>query len=144
MQHFFSLHLRKHLFEFSTIFLYLCGVSFMLMWPSLWNGYPLVFSDTGAYISSAFTLKVPFDRPIGYGYFTRLFSGGLSLWLVIFTQAFLVSSLLWKLLGIFLTTYRFRIHFLSVLFLSIFTVLPWFASQLMPDIFSGLIFLLLI
>jgi hypothetical protein len=114
----------------------------MLLWPSLWNGYPLVFSDTGTYISSAFTLKVPFDRPIGYGCFIRVFSGGVSLWLIIFAQAFLGSYLLWEFLGVFLTTYRFGIHCLSVLFLSLFTALPWFASQLMPDIFPGLIFLL--
>ena len=25
----------------------------LLLWPALWNGYPLVFSDTGTYLSQA-------------------------------------------------------------------------------------------
>ena len=36
----------------------------VMLWPAVWNGYPLVHSDTGTYVESAFTGHVPVDRPV--------------------------------------------------------------------------------
>ena len=36
----------------------------ILLVIGLWNGYPLVYSDTGTYIYSAADLFVPNDRPV--------------------------------------------------------------------------------
>src|SRR4051794_17330328 len=41
----------------------------IMLSPALWNGYPLVHSDTGTYVDSAFTGDVPSDRPVFYGLF---------------------------------------------------------------------------
>jgi len=132
----------KHLKPF-LFFLYLAAVSLVLLWPAFWNGYPLVFSDTGTYVFSAFTQELPFDRPIGYGYFIRLFSLGLSLWFVVYAQAFLACYFLWKILKVFFEKNFYFIHFFAIIALSFFTILPWTVSQIMPDIFPALIFLLL-
>jgi hypothetical protein len=36
----------------------------LLLWPALWNGYPLVFSDTGTYLSQAIEHYLGWDRPV--------------------------------------------------------------------------------
>ena len=38
----------------------------VLLWPALWNGYPLVFSDTGTYLSQAIERYLGWDRPVFY------------------------------------------------------------------------------
>ena len=48
--------------------------AFILIIPAFYNGFPLVYSDTGAYISSGMELIFPIDRPITYGLFMRLCS----------------------------------------------------------------------
>jgi len=66
-----------------------------LMLPAFYNGYPLVYSDTGTYIASGFEGKVPNSRPITYGLFIRHSSLTASLWLSAFAQCLMVSLLLY-------------------------------------------------
>ncbi|MFK8101257.1 MAG: hypothetical protein AB8G15_01985, partial [Saprospiraceae bacterium] len=53
----------------------------ILLFVAFYNGYPLVYSDTGTYIQSGFELFVPVDRPLTYGLFLRYTSLGISPWL---------------------------------------------------------------
>src|SRR3990172_5091367 len=72
--------------------------SLILLWSAFNNGYPLVFSDTGGYVDSSFSLLPPLnDRPLGYGLFLligRLFD---SLWFPIFFQSLITSLLLFRI-----------------------------------------------
>ncbi len=126
------------------IFASLGALCFMI--DAFYNGYPLVYSDTSTYIASGFELETPFDRPITYGLFLRATSlNGISLWSVLFSQAFLLSSLILLVMRQFLN----RAHYLyagiiSILFLSLFTGVSWTVSQLMPDVFTAIGFLLII
>lgn len=106
------------------------------MIPALYNGYPLVYSDTGTYINSGLELLLPEDRPIMYGLFIRLFSLKFSLWSVIYVQSMIVLYCLWHItkLGFERVTYKGFIVGLFVL--SSFTGLGWYSSQIMPDIFT--------
>ncbi len=127
------------------LFLYMAFMSLVLLWPAFYNRYPLVFSDTGTYLLSAFTLDVPFDRPLGYGYFIRLFSFGQSLWPVVYVQAFCTVFLLWKMCVLLFSGYKkhpYTFHAISVVFLAVLSPLPWMVSQMMPDLFPALVFLL--
>jgi hypothetical protein len=36
-----------------TTALVLVLAAILLLWPAFWNGYPLVFADTGTYLSQA-------------------------------------------------------------------------------------------
>ena len=78
------------------------AATLLLLGPALINGYPLVYADTGTYLTSGFQLGIPADRPLGYGLFCRLFSGdGLSLWGVVIAQALLSAVVLvhaWQVL----------------------------------------------
>src|SRR5690554_3684288 len=67
----------------------------------LYNGYPLVFSDTGTYIYSGFDLFIPNDRPIAYGLLLRLFSLKLSAWFVILFQNLLTAFVVYLTLKSF-------------------------------------------
>ncbi|NTV83243.1 MAG: hypothetical protein HGA23_02950, partial [Bacteroidales bacterium] len=62
----------------TAFFHILCG-SVILSIIGLYNGYPLVYSDTGTYIASGLQEFVPNDRPMIYGLFIKLFSFNYSL-----------------------------------------------------------------
>jgi hypothetical protein len=114
------------------------------MIPALINGYPLVYSDTSTYLDSGFTLNMPFDRPLTYGLFVRAGSlNGLSLWSVIGLQCLLLARLVFRLVREILPdTWDWSLYgFVIVLSLSLFTGISWTASQLMPDIFTPIMFL---
>lgn len=111
----------------------------LLLCAAFFNGFPIVYSDTSTYLDSGFQLETPFDRPITYGVFLRFASfNGLSLWLVILTQALILSSLLYLLLKMFshITVNR-NLFFIGLMaFLSILTSVSWTTSQLISDIFT--------
>lgn len=111
----------------------------LLLSAAFFNGYPLVYSDTGTYISSGFEWHVPSDRPIVYGLFCRLSSFHFSLWLPVAVQAVLVAWLLRMIIQILIPSmYERKIYFGIVAILCIVTSLPWYTGQLMPDIFTAI------
>ena len=107
------------------------------MVPAFYNGFPLVYSDTGTYILSGMDLMVPRDRPVFYGLFVRATSLGFSLWPVIFVQALLVHYILFRLFVTLFDRGKRQIYFGLLFFLSVCTGLGWYTGQLMPDIFSA-------
>lgn len=113
----------------------------LLVWPALWNGYPLVFADTGTYVHSSFGLRVPFDRPAFYGVFLILTHWGLSLWLVVLAQSAILVALLRILLRRELPQASQTARDLALvgvaMLLAVGTALPWFSAQIMPDVFTG-------
>ena len=116
----------------------------------LYNGYPLVYSDTGTYIRSGIEIFIPMDRPVTYGLFLHFFSLGWSLWPVIIVQNFLTAFVLFEFMKLFdIKENRFTRFYLSViLFLVVFTGIGWYSNQLMPDFFTPIavlsIFIILI
>src|SRR3954464_6821475 len=43
-----------------------------LLWPALWNGFPIVFYDTGGYLDAAMSGILANGRSTLYGFFLRL------------------------------------------------------------------------
>jgi hypothetical protein len=130
---------------FRKILFYLLAALTLLI-PAFYNGYPLVYSDTGAYIFSGMDLVIPEHRTIMYGLFIRFFSLNFSLWLVVFTQSLIVSYVLWHVIKAVNKTVSKRLFLIIMALLSGFTGLGWYSSQIMPDIFTvtavGALFLL--
>lgn len=101
--------------------------------PAIWNGFPLIFPDTGGYLERPFEGTLDLGRSALYGLF--LYPGiPLSFWPIVFVQSALTVWLIvltlrahgfggrpWLALGI-------------VALLSVATSLPWLAGQLLPDI----------
>ena len=62
-----------------------------LLWPALWNGFPLVFYDTGGYLMRMFENGLGFGRSSLYGAF--LWPGiPLEFWPNIVAQAAIVAG----------------------------------------------------
>ena len=107
----------------------------LLVWPALVNGYPILFTDTHAFLVQAGQPRMVWDKPFTYGPFLRLFHEGVSLWLPLAAQGLILSHLLWltaKALG----QARAGGHLLLCAVLAAGSAAPWFVSLLMPDIFA--------
>ena len=105
----------------------------VLLAPALWNGFPIIFPDTGGYLIAAMTGTPMLGRSALYGLFLRA-GVPFAFWPCIVVQAALMAWLFvitlrvnglggrpWLALGIVAVT-------------TLTTSLPWFAGQLMPDI----------
>ena len=113
----------------------------LLLWPALWNGYPLVFADTGTYLSQAIEHYLGWDRPVFYSLFLFPLHMTVTTWPAIVAQALLVTHTLHLVRRALLPEVSAWWLLPGVVFLSVATALPWFASQLMPDIFTPLLVL---
>jgi hypothetical protein len=104
-----------------------------LVAPALWNGFPLIFPDTGGYLQRPITGTLELGRSALYGVFlipgaplafwpNIVVQSGLVVWLIALTlRVHKIGGRAWLLLGI-------------VAILAVITSLPWFVSQMMPDI----------
>jgi hypothetical protein len=111
----------------------------ILLSAALWNGFPIIFYDSGAYLLEGLGHLFIDERSPVYALFLVVASASVSLWLVVVLQAamtaFVMTALarveardmsLWKLLGI-ATALAFG------------TSLPWYVGQIEPDILSGVV-----
>ena len=108
------------------------GCVALVMLPALWNGFPILFPDTGGYLARPFEGTLELGRSALYGAF--LAAGiPLDFWLNVVLQAALC---------VWLIALTLRAHDLSstgvlvatVAALCVATGLPWYAGTLIPDI----------
>jgi hypothetical protein len=113
--------------------------TFILMLIGFYNGYPLVYSDTGTYLYSGFDKFVPMDRPIFYGLFVCLISLKYSLWPVILVQDLITAYVLYELLLCLRPGEAIDWLYIKIIFLLTFvTGIAWYSNQIMPDFFTPL------
>lgn len=110
----------------------------MLLWPAVWNGYPIVFADTGTYLSQAVNRYLGWDRPPFYSLFMLPLHMTVTTWPVVVAQALLTVRVLGLVCGV-----RWRWLPAVVAPLAVCTWLPFLVSQLMPDVFTPLLVLVL-
>lgn len=117
-----------------------CAIIFMIF--ALYNGYPIVmFGDTSTYLKSAFELNVPAERPIFYGLFIRLTSWGASIWLTIFIQCLILAYIVIRFIRYVLPDITQLRLIAIVAVIALATISSWYAGQVMPDIFSPVLFM---
>ena len=108
----------------------------VLLVPALLNGFPLVFADTGGYLARPFERTLALGRSAFYGLFLAagipfdfwpniVIQAGLTVWVI----SVVLRELGWPGPGVFVAV---------MIALTVFTSLPWYAGQLMPDIFLPL------
>lgn len=126
----------------SIAYYFLTGL--ILVVPALMNGSPLVYADSGAYMRVAFDLEAPVDRPIGYSMIIRACTWRATMWTVIYFQGMVASWLLSEVLRQLFprSGQLWRLHVLIIAGLVLLSSLPWYAAQVMPDVFAGLLALL--
>lgn len=110
----------------------------ILSFLAFYNNFPLVYSDTGTYVQSMFSMVPPVDRPLGYGFFLRIVTWQETLWLAVIAQGIIGTLLLYRTLQTALNKPGIiHLHFVTVVLLALLTPLSWVVGQVMPDVFSG-------
>jgi hypothetical protein len=108
-----------------------------LLAPALWNGFPLIYADTGGYLLRPFAGALELGRSALYGAF--LAAGiRLEFWPNVLVQAGLASWIIALTLRTHVDGVRPVIVLVAMLGLAGLTSLPWTVSLLMPDIFVPL------
>jgi hypothetical protein len=114
---------------------------------ALYNAFPLTYPDTGNYVGNGADLlegKTPwfFFRPLTYGMFLVPFATPYTFWLVPLGQGLLIAFVVDLALRAAAVPLSVRGFVLLFVGLSVFTSLPWFSGQVMPDIFTSIVILL--
>lgn len=108
---------------------------------ALYNGFPIVSDDSITYISSGFESIVPAERPIFYGYFIRYTSFRASAWLPVFVQCLILSYITIRFIRSIVPSIK-PTHLVAILLITaLATISSWYAGQLLPDIFTPILFL---
>lgn len=116
--------------------------SIMLSWVALFNGAPLVFSDTIAYATSALLGAIPGFFSAWYGIFILPLHQGVTLWPAVFVQGAMIGHLLYLVVRCVAhgTIGRLQI-LLIVVYLCFFSGLPWITGEILPDVFTPVVLL---
>jgi len=116
-------------------------LSLMFLSVAVWNGFPLIFYDTGAYILEGLGHIFLVERAPVYADLLFLAGGDFSLWPIVILQALMISYLI-------LEVARAEVPDLDLLGLgmigaglSLFTGIAWYAGQVEPDIFTPVVIL---
>lgn len=108
----------------------------MLLLPAIWNGFPFIFSDTGGYFSRPFEGSLVLGRSALYGSFIAT-GIRFDFWPAIIVQALLCAWLVRLVLRV--QGFGRPVTALAVTAaLCVGTSLPFYADQLMPDVFLPL------
>ncbi len=107
----------------------------ILIWPAFLNFYPLLFSDSGAFLAQTGVPLMIWDKPWIYGPFAWVFHQHASLWGTILAQGVIVSHLLWLLARVLGRATPLG-HIALCGGLAALTTLPWSAALVMPDILT--------
>lgn len=111
----------------------IAGMLLVLIAPALWNGFPLIFPDTGGYLERPIDGTPAMGRSAFYG--LLLYVGvPLAFWPVVLAQAALIVWIVVLTLRAVSLGGRPWLAFATVLALALSTSLAWFSAQLMPDV----------
>ena len=120
----------------------------MLVWPAFLTGYPLVVSDTGAFLHQ--TAPPPsgplviWDKPHLYGPLLHAFHWRISLWGPLLAQGLMISHLLWLVQRALRGRAGPLVHLLACAAAAGLTTAPFTIALLMPDVFAPAVLLALL
>jgi hypothetical protein len=114
----------------------------MLSWVALFNGAPLVFSDTLSYSTAAYEGKIPGLFSIFYSAFILPLHQGVTFWPVVFIQAAILAHLLYLTARAVTHGKISHIDMTVIVFaLAVFSSLPWVIGEVLPDVFTPVVLL---
>ena len=112
------------------------AIPLMLVAPALWNGYPILQSDTGGYLARWYEGYLVPSRSTVFGLYLH-YGEHTHFWVNLVFQALATMWILQLTLRVFGLAKPWRLFGVS-LALTLTTALPWLASMLLTDIFAGL------
>jgi len=116
-------------------------LSLMFLSVAMWNGFPLIFYDTGAYILEGLGHVFVVERAPVYAEFLFLAGARFSLWPVVVVQALMTSYLILEVARIEVPGLTLRALVAIGALLSFFTGITWYVGQVEPDIFTPMVIL---
>src|SRR5215468_880827 len=127
---------RARMTESGLIWAAAIAIPVLLVAPAIWNGYPLLQFDTGGYLARWYEGYLVPSRSTVFGLYLH-FGQGSSFWINLGIQAlatFWILQLTLRVLGMGEPLRLLGIGIVLVLT----TTLPFLASMLLTDIFTGL------
>ncbi len=112
------------------------AIPLLLVLPALWNGYPLLQYDTGGYLARWYEGYLVPSRSTVFGLYLH-FGEDSSFWINLGIQALATLWIVQLALRVSGLLGPWRLTAIS-LALILTTALPWLASTLLTDIFTGL------
>jgi hypothetical protein len=125
----------------SCLVIYVVG-TVLLCSAAIYNGYPLVYFDSGSYLRAFIELHNLPDRPVLYSIFLGLLHWRFSLWPVVIAQSALTVFVIERTIAYAIPRAPAAFTLGGLLLLTLTTSLPWFTGQIMPFMFAPLIVLL--
>jgi hypothetical protein len=121
----------------------LAGALILCYW-AFYNNYPLVYSDTGSFIAAGAEKGWNSTR-VFYGLFIRHISLHETLFLVVFAQGLIISSMIHFVFSRFSSSsYKIALAQITIIILTLFTGISFHVSQIMADIFTSVSILCLV
>ena len=113
----------------------LCPV---LLGVALWNHFPVIFYDTGAYVLQGLGGTFVEERSPVYSLLLRFGGAHESLWLVALLQAVLTGFVIVQTARAVAPKLQLAMLIGIVAALDLVTALPWYVGQIQPDCFTAL------
>jgi len=116
-------------------------LSLMFLSVAIWNGFPLIFYDTGAYVLEGLGHVFLVERAPVYAELLFLAGGAFSLWPIVILQALMTSYVILEVARAEVP--RLTLRGLTVVGagLSLLTGIGWYVGQVEPDILTPIVIL---
>jgi hypothetical protein len=116
-------------------------LSLMFLSVAVWNGFPLIFYDTGAYVLEGLGHIFLVERAPIYAELLFLAGARFSLWPIVILQALMTSYMILEVARAEIPD--LRLWGLTVIgaALSLLTGIAWYVGQVEPDIFTPVVIL---
>jgi hypothetical protein len=116
-------------------------LSVMFLSAAMWNGFPLIFYDTGAYVLEGLGHVFLVERAPVYAELLFLAGARFSLWPIVILQALMTSYMILEVARAEVPDLTLRGLVVIGGALSLFTGIAWYVGQVEPDIFTPMVIL---
>ncbi|HLY07505.1 MAG TPA: hypothetical protein VKR31_17295 [Rhizomicrobium sp.] len=115
----------------------------LLLLPAIWNRFPFIYYDTGAYLFEGLTGRFIPERAAVYSLFLRFSGAATSLWIIAILQALMSAFLMTQCARAVAPAMRWPVLLLIGAGLVVTTSVPWYVGEIEPDCFTALLVLAL-
>jgi len=122
--------------------IFVCLVPILLA-PAFWNGFPLIYYDTGAYVLEGLGGQFLVERSPVYSLFLQYGGAAASLWFIVLIQAACTSLVMTETMRAAAPRLSLVPALLIGAVLVVGTGLPWYVGQVEPDCFTAIVVLAL-
>ncbi|HTQ14985.1 MAG TPA: hypothetical protein VMH86_14005 [Rhizomicrobium sp.] len=113
----------------------------ILLSIAIWNGFPIVFYDSGAYLLQGLGGVFIEERSPVYSLFLPLTLAPVSLWLTVGAQAAMTAFVMAETARVLAPGLKLLSFLAVVAALTVVTGLPWYVAQIEPDAFTAILIL---